>query len=209
MAKVTFLGTGTSQGVPIIACNCKTCLSDNPKDKRLRSSVFLEFEKTKFVIDSGPDFRYQLLREKISSLDAILLTHEHRDHIAGLDDVRAFNYFLKRPMDIYAESTVCEAIEHIYSYVFSDNKYPGIPELNMIPINNHSFFVNDIKIIPIRGYHHLLPVFGYRIDGFAYLTDMNRIDDEELLKLTGLDILVITALREKKHISHFLFIRIA
>jgi phosphoribosyl 1,2-cyclic phosphate phosphodiesterase len=201
--KITFLGTGTSQGVPIIACNCSTCSSIDSRDKRLRSSILIERNETIFSIDAGPDFRYQLLRENVKKLDAILLTHEHRDHIAGLDDVRAFNYIQKKPMDVYAEKNVCDSIETIYSYVFAENKYPGIPELNMIHINENKFELNGIEVFPIRGFHQYLPVLGFRIDNFAYITDMNRLEDSELEKLKDLDVLVITALRKKKHVSHY------
>ena len=199
--KITFLGTGTSQGVPVIACKCDICTSSDPKDKRLRSAVLIEIEKQTFVIDAGPDFRQQMLREKVQKLDAILVTHEHKDHIGGLDDVRAFNYVMEKPSDIYAEKRVHEAIKREYSYVFAEFKYPGIPKMNLHEITELPFFINKVKIEPLRVFHHKLPILGFKINNFAYITDANNIPDKENLK--GLNILVINALRRKKHISHF------
>lgn len=200
---ITFLGTGTSQGVPIIACSCDTCLSEDKRDKRLRSSLMFTIENRNFVIDSGPDFRFQMLRENVKTLDAIILTHEHRDHIAGLDDIRAFNYFQRKPVDVYAEKKVINAVKSDFFYAFADEKYPGIPEMNLHEIDEYIFFIDNIKIIPIRALHLKLPVLGYRINNFAYLTDLNYISELELEKLQNLDIFVISALRIKKHISHF------
>ncbi len=201
--KITFLGTGTSLGVPVVACNCNTCNSDDIRDKRLRSSVLVEVNGTNLIIDAGPDFRQQLLRENIDKLDAILLTHEHRDHIAGLDDIRSFNYLHKKAMDIYAEQRVQKGIKVNYSYVFSKTKYPGIPDMNLKLIENKPFNVNSITIIPIRVMHLKLPVFGFRIKNFSYITDANYISEEEKEKMKGSEVLVINALRKKKHISHF------
>jgi phosphoribosyl 1,2-cyclic phosphate phosphodiesterase len=200
--KITFLGTGASHGIPVIGCNCNTCKSTNSKDKRLRSSVFIETKNNNIVIDTCPDFRQQMLRENILKIDAVLLTHEHKDHTAGLDDVRAYNYLMKKQMSIYAENHVLETIKREYAYAFIDNKYPGAPEMNLFPIENEPFFINNDKIIPIRGYHNKLPVFGFRINKFAYLTDTKIIPEREKNKLTGLHVLVISALRIKTHIAH-------
>ena len=200
--KVTFLGTGTSQGVPVVACRCKVCQSENSLDKRLRSSVLIETETTTLVIDAGPDFRQQMLRADVTSLDAILLTHEHYDHIAGLDDIRAFNWVQQRPTDIYAEHRVQQSVKRIFSYVFASKKYPGIPQMNLYEITEQPFHINGNKIIPVRGMHYKLPVLGFRIGTFAYLTDMKTIDEKELEKLNGLNVLVINALRKEKHLSH-------
>jgi len=170
----------------------------------LRSSVLIQTENQNIVIDAGPDFRYQMLRSGISHLDAILLTHEHKDHVGGLDDIRAFNHTQKKPTEIYAEKRVLKAIkEHEFAYVFAEKKYPGIPQMNLNPIENQPFKIGDTEIIPIRGIHHTLKVFGFRIQNFAYLTDMNHLPTEERTKLQGLDTLVITALRIQPHISHF------
>ena len=200
--KVTFLGTGTSQGVPVVACDCKVCRSNDPLDKRLRSSVLIEVGQDTLVIDAGPDFRQQMLRANVTNLDAILLTHEHYDHIAGLDDIRAFNWVQKRPTDIYAEHRVQQSVKRIFSYVFAGKKYPGIPQMNLYEIDEAPFYVNDQEIIPVRGMHYKLPVLGFRIGGFAYLTDMKTIADEEIVKLKGLEVLVINALRKEEHLSH-------
>ena len=202
--KVTFLGTGTSQGVPVIACDCKVCKSTDCKDKRLRSSVLINIEGNTFVIDAGPDFRQQMLIAGVTELDAVILTHEHKDHIGGLDDLRAFNYRQKKAIDIYAEERVTEIIKtKEFAYVFAEEKYPGIPKFELHNIENKPFSVNNIKVTPIRGIHLKLPVLGYRINDFAYITDMNYISDKELSKLKDLKIFVINALRKEKHISHF------
>jgi phosphoribosyl 1,2-cyclic phosphate phosphodiesterase len=202
--KITFLGTGTSQGVPVIACKCETCTSDDPKDKRLRSSVLIENENDIFVIDAGPDFRQQMLRYKVDRLDAILLTHEHKDHTGGMDDVRAYNYIQKRPMPIYCEERTAEALKLEYHYVFAEDKYPGIPQFDIRLINDKNpFKIGETTIIPIRVMHHKLPILGYRIKNFAYITDANYISNNELKKLEGTEVMVLNALRQKKHISHF------
>jgi len=198
-----FLGTGTSQGVPMIACPCKVCSSSDPKDKRLRSSLLISSGTKNFLIDAGPDFRYQMLRAGVKSLDAILLTHEHRDHIAGLDDVRAFNYFQDSPTDLYAEKRVVQEIEHVFAYAFSDQKYPGAPEITLHAIDEKPFSIGEISIHPIRAMHHRLPVLGFRIGSFAYITDANHIESMEMEKLKNLNILVINALRPQPHLSHF------
>jgi phosphoribosyl 1,2-cyclic phosphate phosphodiesterase len=201
--KITFLGTGTSQGVPVIACECNTCLSADQHDKRLRTSLLLETDKTTLLFDAGPDFRQQMLREHVTKLDSIILTHEHKDHISGMDDVRAFNYKSQGAIDIYAEDRVQKAIKQEYSYVFSEYQYPGIPKMKLIAIPELSFDVKGIQIIPIRVFHYRLPVYGFRVGNFAYITDANYIPEESKEKLFGVKYLIINALRKEKHISHF------
>ncbi|HPD96606.1 MAG: MBL fold metallo-hydrolase [Bacteroidales bacterium] len=201
--RVTFLGTGTSQGVPVIACPCPVCKSTDSRDKRLRTSVLIEHKGITFSIDAGPDFRQQMLRENVTDLSAILITHEHKDHIAGLDDVRAYNWINKRPMDIWGEPRVLKALRKDYDYVFAEQKYPGVPEFNLHPIDGYPFNIFDIKITPIRVLHYKLPVYGFRIEDFTYITDANFISEEEKEKIMGTKYLVINALRMQKHISHF------
>jgi len=201
--KITFLGTGTSQGIPVIGCECDTCKSDDFRDNRLRASVLIEVDGKTFVIDTGPDFRQQMLRENVKDLTAILFTHEHKDHIAGLDDIRAFNYIHKRPMDVYADFRVQKVLRREYAYVFAEYRYPGIPEMEMYTIDNIPFYIGDIKIIPIRLLHYKLPILGFRINDFTYITDTNYIEPGEKEKIKGSKILVVNALRRKKHISHF------
>jgi len=202
--KITFLGTGTSQGIPVIACDCKVCTSKSKHDKRLRVSVLIEDMGKAIVIDSGPDFRYQMLRVGLCHLDAILFTHEHKDHVAGLDDVRAFNHKQQAEIDIYAHYRVQEALRREFHYIFSGNKYPGIPRLKLNTIEeNQVFDVAGISVMPISVMHFKLPVFGYRIRGFSYITDANSISEEEKFKIKGSEVLVINALQKTKHISHF------
>ena len=201
--EATFLGTGTSQGVPVIACDCAVCKSDDPRDKRLRSSLLLKIADQNFVIDAGPDFRQQMLRENVRNLRAILLTHEHVDHIFGLDDIRSFNWVQGHATDIYAEPRVQEAIRRIFHYVFADFKYPGVPEMKLHPVKDHPLLIDNVKFTPIRCYHHKLPVYGFRVGDLTYITDTNFIPDEEMAKIEGTKILVINALRKEKHISHF------
>lgn len=201
--KITFLGTGTSQGVPVIACECKTCLSGDQHDKRLRTSLLLETDKTTILVDAGPDFRQQMLREHVMKLDSILLTHEHKDHIGGLDDVRAFNYKSQDAIDIWAEERVQKAIRKEYSYVFSENQYPGIPKMRLNDIPEQGFSINDISVLPVRVFHFKLPVFGFRFGNFAYITDADYIPEQSKEKLFGVKYLVINALRKEKHVSHF------
>lgn len=203
--KITFLGTGTSQGVPMIACSCEVCLSSDSRDKRLRSSILVETEKTRIVIDSGPDFRQQFLREKIKKLDAVVFTHEHKDHIAGLDEVKAFNFINKMRMPVYATERVQQALKREFAYIFAEEKYPGIPEIDLFEFNNETFAVNDIVLEPINVLHYRLPVKGFRITNFAYITDANFIAETEKKKLQNLDVLVLNALRREPHISHFTF----
>ncbi|WP_321309222.1 MBL fold metallo-hydrolase [Marinifilum fragile] len=203
MVKLTFLGTGTSQGVPIIACKCPVCLSDNKKDKRLRTSVLIHVDNQNIVIDSGPDFRFQMLRAGVENISAILFTHEHKDHTAGLDDIRAFNWVNKTAVNIYAEKRVQESLKKEFAYVFAEFKYPGIPQMNLIEVNNQAFRINGTTIQPIRAMHLKLPVYGYRIGDLAYITDANYISPEEMEKLKGIKVLVVNALRKEKHISHY------
>ena len=200
--KITFLGTGTSQGVPVIACDCDVCISQNPKDKRLRSSVMIEIEGHVFVIDTGPDFRQQMLRERVTKLDAILYTHAHKDHVAGLDDIRSFNFRSKKAMDLFCSKDVLQALKNEFSYIFSGFKYPGVPKVNVSLINNSPFVINKIKITPIKALHYKLPVFGFRINNFIYLTDISCISNEEKLKMFDADIIVLDCLRIEPHLSH-------
>lgn len=201
--KITFLGTGTSQGVPVIACDCNTCHSDDSRDKRLRTSLLLENGTTNILFDAGPDFRQQMLNHNVLKLDSILLTHEHRDHIGGLDDVRAFNYKSQDAIDIWAEDRVQKALKKEYSYVFSEFQYPGIPKMRLNDVTESSFRVGDLTIMPVRVFHYRLPVYGFRLGNFAYITDANYIPEESKEKLFGVKYLVINALRKEKHISHF------
>ncbi len=201
--QITFLGTGTSQGVPIVACPCNVCHSSDPKDKRLRSSILVETNNRTFVIDTGPDFRQQMLRENITKMDAVIFTHEHKDHTAGFDDIRAFNFVNKRKMDVYASARVQEAIRREYAYIFSDFKYPGIPEINLHLLENKLFSIEGVAIIPIEVLHYKLPVFGFRFGDFTYVTDANYISDSEKEKMKNSKVLVLNALRKEPHISHF------
>ena len=203
--KVTFLGTGTSQGVPLIGCTCKVCTSANARDKRLRSSVMIEYKNTNIVIDTGPDFRQQMLREKVTKLDAVVFTHEHKDHTAGLDEVRAFNFINQMVMPVYATERVQEALKSAFSYIFADLDYPGIPKIKLHTFNDNSFVVGDIQIHPINVLHYKLPVKAFRIGNFTYITDANFISEEEKEKIKGSEVVVINALRRNEHISHFTF----
>jgi phosphoribosyl 1,2-cyclic phosphate phosphodiesterase len=201
--KITFLGTGTSTGIPMIACPCAVCASTNPKDKRLRSSILIESPTTTIVIDTTPDFRFQMLRIHNTKLGAVLFTHPHKDHIAGLDDVRAYNFFQQKPMDVYANALTAEALMHEFAYVFADKKYPGIPEINLFTIDESAFAIGDIPVQPFTVWHYKMPVFGYRFGKFTYITDANRIEDEVKEKIKGSDTIVLNALRNEHHISHF------
>ena len=201
--KITFLGTGTSSGVPMIGCECKVCTSADKKDNRLRSSILVESATTTLVVDTGPDFRYQMLRQKVKKLDAVIFTHPHKDHMAGLDDVKAFNFHLKKPINIYADSLTEEALRRDFYYAFTDTKYPGIPELNLTTITLEPFVVGDIPVTPILVWHLKMPVLGFRFGKFTYITDANKIDDAEKEKIKGSEVMVLNALRKQKHISHF------
>ena len=201
--KITLLGTGTSQGIPQIACDCKVCMSENPKDNRLRSSIMIEVDNQTLVVDTGPDFRTQMLREKVKKVDAILFTHEHKDHIAGLDDVRAFNHKWKMDMQVFSTERVKQALKREFHYVFSGNDLPGIPKININIISNQPFYINKTEIIPIEVMHHKLSVLGFRINNFAYVTDVSFISGKEKEKLKNLDVLILDSLRKKEHLSHF------
>jgi len=187
----------------MIGCDCPVCVSQDPKDNRLRSSILVESGATTLVVDTGPDFRYQMLREKVKRLDAVVFTHPHKDHLAGLDDIRAFNFFSRRPMPVYADSLTEEALRRDFYYAFTDTKYPGIPELELNTITLEPFQVGDIPIIPILAWHLKMPVLGFRFGAFTYITDANRIDEPEKEKIRGSRILVLNALRKQRHISHF------
>lgn len=202
--KITMLGSGTSQGVPVIACQCEVCKSENSKDKRLRCSILIETDDQNLVVDTGPDFRQQMLRAEVSDLDAVLFTHEHKDHLAGLDDIRAFNFKNGgKAMSIYATENVQKALKREFAYVFADTKYPGVPEVNLHTIDKMVFKVNDLPITPIQVMHYKMPVLGFRIGNFTYITDANYISEEEKEKVKGSKVLVLNALRQEPHISHF------
>jgi phosphoribosyl 1,2-cyclic phosphate phosphodiesterase len=187
----------------MIGCDCQVCTSTDARDRRLRSSIMLETEQTRIVVDTTPDFRYQMLRTNTRHLDAILYTHPHKDHIAGLDDVRAFNFFSGKPMDIYAGSLTEEALRRDFYYAFSDTRYPGVPELSLHPIDLNPFHVGDIPVQTIEVWHLKMPVYGFRFGNFTYITDANRIEPTELDKIRGSSVMVLNALRREKHISHF------
>ncbi len=203
--KVTFNGTGTSQGVPVIGCQCEVCISKDNKDNRLRSSITIQYKDTSVVIDAGPDFRQQMLRAKINKLDAIVFTHEHKDHVAGLDDVRAYNFITKKPINIYCTNNVFKALKREYHYIFDPAfQYPGIPKIIRNKIDSSKdFIVKNLKITPINVLHYKLPVLGFRVDDFCYITDASFIEEKEKSKLKNLKVLVLNALRKEKHISHF------
>ncbi|MFC5411215.1 MBL fold metallo-hydrolase [Larkinella bovis] len=200
---ITLLGTGTSSGVPLIGCACEVCRSIDFRDKRLRTSIHLAIDGKSVVVDTGPDFRQQMLRTGIQRLDAVVFTHEHKDHTAGLDEVRAYNFLQGQDVPVYARQRVLSQLRTEYAYIFAEKKYPGIPRIRMHEIGNESFDIEGIPFIPIDVLHHRLPVFGYRIYNFTYLTDLNYISDEELAKVYGTEILVLDALQIEPHLSHF------
>lgn len=203
--KITFLGSGTSQGVPLIGCDCNVCKSKDKKDNRLRSSVLIEVNGLSLVVDTGPDFRQQMLREEVQKVDAVLFTHEHKDHIAGLDDIRGFNFKSKKDMPLYATERVQEAIIREFAYIFSDYKYPGIPKVELHTIDDKPFRIEDTVITPIEVMHAKMPVTAFRINNFTYITDANYISDKELEKIKGSEVIVLNALRREEHISHYTF----
>lgn len=201
--KITFLGTGTSQGVPVIACNCEVCQSTDVRDKRLRSSILIESEEKTVIIDTGPDFRQQMLRQNVQKLDAVVFTHAHKDHVAGLDDIRAFNFKQQSAMDIYATPIVEEALKREFYYIFAEFKYPGIPLIDIHNIDDKPFSVGDIEFNPIEVMHFKLPVLGFRIKDFTYITDAKTVSESEQEKIKGTKILVLNAIQREEHISHF------
>ena len=202
---VTFLGTGTSSGVPMIGCECAVCRSLDHRDKRLRVSVHIAVEGRSLVIDTGPDFRQQMLRTGIKHLDALLFTHEHKDHTAGLDDIRAFNFRQQQEMPVFAEPRVLAQLQREFAYIFAEHKYPGIPRIGLHEIERDDvpFEVLGLPVQPLRALHHKLPVLGFRIGGFCYLTDANFLSPETMEQMRGADVIVLNALRKETHISHF------
>lgn len=201
--KVTFLGTGTSQGVPVIGCKCEVCKSTDEKDKRLRTSILISHNGNNFVIDTGPDFRQQMLREEVDFMTAVLFTHEHKDHMAGLDDIRAFNFAQRREMEVYATAQVQKAIKRDFYYAFAEIKYPGVPQIHLKEIKDNLIDINGSAFTPINVMHYKMPVKGFRIGDFTYITDANFIEKDELEKVKGSKVLVINALKKESHISHY------
>jgi phosphoribosyl 1,2-cyclic phosphate phosphodiesterase len=200
---ITFLGTGTSTGVPMIGCHCEVCTSNDEQDRRLRSSILLQSANTTLVVDTTPDFRQQMLRIDNTRLDAVLFTHPHKDHIAGLDDVRPYNFFSGQAIDVYANELTSDALKKEFAYVFAEHKYPGIPDINLITISQEPFVIGDIPVTPIAVWHHRMLVYGYRFADFTYITDANKIDEYNKSLIQGSQIMVVNALRRENHISHF------
>jgi phosphoribosyl 1,2-cyclic phosphate phosphodiesterase len=200
---ITFLGTGTSQGIPVVACPCEVCHSTNKKDNRLRTSILIETNDKAFTIDAGPDFRYQMLRNDVKHLDAILITHSHKDHIGGLDDVRSFNYLQQKPMDVFVSPFHQTELKREYSYAFKKSPYPGVPSFNLVDLTDEPFFIGKTRITPLPVLHMTMEVTGFRIDDFAYITDTNYIPGNILAQLLDCKIIVLNALRKKKHLSHY------
>lgn len=200
---ITFLGTGTSSGVPMVGCECSICSSPDVNDTRLRSSILIQSETTTIVVDTTPDFRYQMLREKVKQIDAVLITHPHKDHIAGIDDTRPFQFLNKKPTEVYGSASSLEGIRNEIPYAFQDLKYPGIPKINLHEINEEPFLIGDIWVQPILVWHYKMPVHGFRFGKFTYITDANRIDEIEKDKIRGSETVVLNALRKEAHISHF------
>jgi phosphoribosyl 1,2-cyclic phosphate phosphodiesterase len=201
--KVTFLGTGTSTGVPVVACKCEVCTSEHTRDKRYRTSIMLTRGSSNIIIDCGPDFRIQMLKHKVEDIDAVVFTHAHRDHIAGLDDIRAFNYILHKSIDIYGTQLTLDEIKEQFPYIFTPGRYLGAPKLNIHPITENTFSIGDFNFLPIQVMHQEMKVFGYRIGDFTYITDANYIAPAELDKVRGSKVVVVNALRNSRHVSHF------
>lgn len=201
--KITFLGTGTSTGVPVVACNCDVCTSDDPRDKRYRTSVMVTSGVSNIIIDCGPDFRIQMLKHKVEDIDAVLFTHAHRDHIAGLDDIRAFNYILHKSIDVYGSQFTLNSIKEQFPYIFTPGRYLGAPQLNLHTITSDLFSIGELDFTPVQVMHQDMKVFGYRIGDFTYITDANFIASEEIDKIRGSEVVVINALRNSRHVSHF------
>lgn len=201
--RITFLGTGTSQGVPVIGCTCETCRSNDPKDNRLRSSVLIETDELTLTIDAGPDFRQQMLLNKIARLDAILVTHGHKDHVGGLDDVRAYNFLSKKPMQVFVGKFAEADLKREFHYAFEKDRYPGAPNIKINIIDNNAFSINELEVTPIKAQHYKIPVFGFRIGNFSYVTDLKTIEAKEIEKMRGSSIVVISGLRKQEHPSHF------
>jgi phosphoribosyl 1,2-cyclic phosphate phosphodiesterase len=201
--RLTFLGTGTSQGIPVIGCTCAVCRSTDQRDRRLRTSALLQVNDRSLLIDAGPDLRQQMLRNKVDRVDAVLLTHAHMDHMSGMDDLRSFNFLQKRPLDVYADGQTQQAVQRIYAYAFAQERYPGTPEFDLRTFGAEPFEAAGVPVIPIRVWHHHMVVWGFRIGRLAYITDANRIEEKEKEKLCNLDVLVVNALRREPHVSHF------
>jgi len=200
--KITILGSGTSQGIPVIACDCDVCQSADPKDNRLRSSILISKGDKNIIVDTGPDFRQQMLEARVQSLEAILFTHSHKDHVAGMDDIRAFNYRSQKPVEVWADDEVQKSLHREFYYVFEENKYPGVPSVNLNDITKEPFEVIGEQIIPITVMHYKLPVLAFRLRDFVYITDAKTIEPEEYEKLRGVKVLILNALRKEPHISH-------
>ncbi len=202
MVHLEFLGTGTSQGVPVIACTCGVCTSDDARDQRLRTSALVTVGGTNLLIDAGPDLRQQMLRARVPHLHGVVLTHEHMDHVAGIDDLRAFNFKQARAMDLYGSARTLAAVEHMFHYAFAKEKYPGVPQLELVPIGEEAFTASGVRVEPVPVMHDRLPVLGFRIGGLVYITDAKTITEDVLQRISGADTLVLNALRIKEHTSH-------
>lgn len=197
-----FLGTGTSQGVPVIGCACEVCLSPDAKDRRLRTSALVRSGSTTLLIDAGPDLRQQMLRSRVQHLDVVLLTHSHMDHVGGIDDLRAFNFKQKQAMDLYGSSATLRAVEHTFHYAFAADRYAGVPELRLKEIGASPFRIGDVNVDTIEVMHDRMPVLGFRMGGLAYITDAKTMSEDQIARIRGVDTLVLNALRKKEHHSH-------